>query len=147
VDIATVYDELMSLTSGGVKIEDISRSDPNRVERIIIANTALEDSKMINAPLGEDMWKDLTVKILSNETSGRALMINFPITMKDANQLMDRQDRTRAEDRKEREKNLSREFAAEKLKGDREERMQVREMEDRKHAREIEAKKAKKVSK
>jgi len=128
VEIATLYDGLTSL--GVPHIEGDSQSDPGRVERIIIANTARENSKMINAPLGEDMWANIDVKIIGNETSGNALMVNFPTTMENVTQFMAKQAETAAADRTERATGL-----------DYEERRHVREIAERKDIREFEDRK------
>jgi hypothetical protein len=132
VEIATLYDEVAS-SVGGLQIDGISQSDPSRAERIIIANTARDNSRMINAPLGEDIWKDINVKILSNETSGNALMVNFPLSMEHHNQLMDQQYKIVTGDRAEREKIAQMGF---------EERKQIREIEERKQIRDAKARKA-----
>ncbi|KAE9366657.1 hypothetical protein N431DRAFT_487196 [Stipitochalara longipes BDJ] len=133
VDIATAYDEVTSSSSSWSQIDGTSEFDPSRVERIIIANTARDNSRMINAPLGDDMWRDLTVKIMSNETSGSALMVNFPMSMEDARDLLDRQDRTAAAERAEREAQAARDFK---------ERQEIRKMQEAKEIREAEERRA-----
>ena len=131
VDIATMY-EKAATSAGGPPIEGGSNSDSSRVERIIIANTALDNSKMINAPLGEDMWKDVNVKIIGNETSGSAFMLNWPTPWKRTKDILNRQDKIAAADRAEREKKSVWDF---------QERKQIREIQERKEIREAEERK------
>jgi hypothetical protein len=69
------------------QIAGTAKSDPGRAERIILANSAKENSMMINAPLGEDMWKSMNVRIIGNETTGNAHMVNFPTTVENAEKL------------------------------------------------------------
>ena len=133
VDIASLYDKVASST-GDPPIEGGSNSDSNRIERIIIANTALDNSRMINAPLGEDMWKDLDVKIIGNETRGSAFMLNWPTPWKRTKDLLNRQDKIAAADRAERERKSAMDF---------QERKQIRQIQERKEIREADERRAK----
>jgi hypothetical protein len=132
VDIATMYDKVVP-SAGGPPTEGGLNSDSSRVERIIIANTALDNSRMINAPLGEDMWKDVNVKTMGNETRGSAFMLNWPTPGKRTKDLLNRQDKIAAADRAERKEKSARDF---------QEGKQIREVQERKEIREAEERKA-----
>lgn len=129
-ELANLYDKVAS-SAGGPQIEGGAQSDLGRVERVILANSARENSMMINAPLGEDMWKLMDVRIIGNETTGNARMVNFPTTMDNAKELMADQAKSAADQRAGRLTEL--EF---------EERRQIREIEERKQIREFEQWKA-----
>ncbi|KAF0638236.1 hypothetical protein FPSE5266_20259 [Fusarium pseudograminearum] len=130
-EIAALWDNVVS-TKGLPQNTDASASNADRVERIIIANTALDRSKMINGPVGEDMWKSVTVKILNNHTAGTALMINWAITPDEANKLLDRQDQENDKDREERMKKQEMEF--EKIRLEYQDRREQRDAEAGKRA-------------
>lgn len=125
VEVADLYDQVTSSTCVP-QIAGTAKSDPGRAERIILANSAKENSMMINAPLGEDMWKSMNVRIIGNETTGNARMVNFPTTMENAEKLFADQAKASADQRAARVTEL--EF---------EERKQVREFEEAKDIREI----------
>jgi len=130
VEVADLYDQVTSST-GVPQTAGTAKSDPGRAKTIILANSAKENSMMINAPLGGDMWKSMNVRIIGNETTGNARMVNFPTTMENAEKLFADQAKSSADQRAARVTEL--EF---------EERKQVREFEEAKNIREFEKWKA-----
>jgi hypothetical protein len=122
-----LYDDITSSTST-LRIDGDSSSDPGRVERVIISNCARDESRMINAPLGADMWESMDVKIMNNETRDNALMLNFPAEFDIVSKLLDRQDANAKRNRQERKE--IREF---------EERKQIREIEEQRQIRNMQS--------
>ncbi|KAG5796694.1 hypothetical protein H9Q69_004269 [Fusarium xylarioides] len=127
-EVAALWDHVVS-TKSLPQSTDASASNADRAERIIIANTASDRSKIINGPVGKDIWENVNVKILSNQTTGAALMINWAIAPEEADKLLDRQGQENDKDRDERIKKQELEF--EKVRLEYQDRREQREAEAR----------------
>jgi hypothetical protein len=106
--------------------------DQERIERIIIGNMALDDAVQFNGPIGEDIWKNITVRIENNRATGTAVQVNY-ITREQDFQAIQAERQARIEERR-----LSREAQERKEIRELEERKTEREREDRKLMREAE---------
>jgi hypothetical protein len=97
--------------------------DAKAIERIIIGNSSEGQAIQLNAPIGEDLWREISVRIENNMAGGNSTQFNFPSKWETTKYMLERQERLIAEERKERR--------------EAEERKERREAEERKERREI----------
>ncbi|KAI9690728.1 MAG: hypothetical protein M1820_009859 [Bogoriella megaspora] len=89
------------LSSAGSEIE-VSNAEmpPDTNNRIIIGNSTKAQALMINGPIGEDMWRDISyLRIENNTAEGNSTMVNHATSFEVLKFLTERQDANKERER------------------------------------------------